>query len=168
VLVTPRTQGWHLGLVSCLVMGPKWIWYWAWDPSRWGCLLPLETRSHKIKVASKEKLTIAYSRMLRLTLIECGSWELWGIEEGTALGQRRTLRESRPLGEAYLPWCVSDWKNQEVYYHVIKELMRIEWLLVPFGAWTTNIRPQSCEDYSTKVKGIKRRIIQQLRHGLGL
>jgi hypothetical protein len=47
---------------------------------------------------------------------------------------KKTLQESKPLGDVHLPYYVSDWKNQGIDQHLLEEKMRIEWLLAPFGA----------------------------------
>jgi hypothetical protein len=40
----------------------------------------MKTRSHKVKVVSKKKLIITYSRLLRVISIGGVTWQLWGIQ----------------------------------------------------------------------------------------
>ena len=68
-----------------------------WDPKLRGSLLLINTKGHGVKVARKSSSPWLGSRMLRLTLVEDGSRELWGIEEGAALDKARQKDSPRIL-----------------------------------------------------------------------
>ena len=49
-------------LKTCVMFdkGPKWTWYWKWDPKLRGYFLPIEIKGHRVKVATKKKLTTTW------------------------------------------------------------------------------------------------------------